>query len=70
MERELLKHSETNNSTFGFNLLNDKQRFSISERFDFLHCSINEDAKSGRVMLRSGHTFDFTLSLTGVKNIK
>ena len=67
--RTLITHTETNNSTYGFDRLNDKQRFSICGNFDFIHCSINEDLKSGRALERNGKMFDFDLSMVGVKNI-
>tara|TARA_R110000772_G_scaffold127077_2_gene234201 strand:- start:80 stop:280 length:201 start_codon:yes stop_codon:yes gene_type:complete len=65
--RNLTKHSNSNNTSFGFNILNDKQRSSICGLFDFLHCSINEDGTSGKVLLRDGELIDFKLSLIGVK---
>lgn len=67
MKRELIKHEESENSTYGFNLLNDKQIASITGEFDFLHCSINEDLKGGKVLLRCGESVDFELTMTGVK---
>lgn len=65
--RTLLQHTETENSTYGFNLLNDRQRFSICENFDFLHCSINEDLQGGEALLRTGEKVVFKLSMIGVK---
>jgi hypothetical protein len=65
--RNLTQHTETENSTYGFNLLNDRQRFSICENFDFLHCSINKDLKGGEVLLRDGEKVSFKLSMIGVK---
>ncbi len=67
MKRELTQHTETNNSTYGFNLLNDKQRASICGEFDFMHCAIDEDLQGGTVMMFNGETTNFKLSLRGVK---
>jgi len=67
-KRDLVHHKRSNNSTYGFNLLNDKQKQSISGKFDYLHCAIDEDGTSGKVLLRNGDLKNFKLSLIGIKN--
>ena len=67
--RILMKHEESENSSYGFNLLNDRQRAAICGQFDFIHSSIDKDLDGGNVLDRNGVLWQFELTPIGIKNI-